>query len=70
MLTNPAKDITPAELAVMRRVAGGEGSKRIADETGRSRYTVADHMKAVRHKLNAKTIAHAVAILLRRGDLA
>lgn len=56
------KHLTPAELEVLAAAERGETGPELARRTGRSYWTIKDHLKRIRRKLGARTIAHAVAI--------
>ena len=55
------------ELEVLRLVARGWGTERIAAELGISRNTVRNHVRNLRHKLEAKTMLDAVVKGVRLG---
>jgi len=59
--------LTPRELDVLRRVAGGNRNKDIAELLNISEETVKVHLKHIMDKLSANDRTQAVAIALRRG---
>ncbi len=75
---NPPAPATPEEqsnlsrreLEVLRSVALGWDTPRIAAELGISRHTVRNHIRNLRHKLNANTKLDAVLKGIRLGILA
>ena len=67
-LTEPP-EISPRELEVLRLVALGWDSPRIAVELGISPHTVRNHVRNFRNKLNAATKLEAVMAAIRLGIL-
>lgn len=59
--------LSPMEILVLGRYAGGLRYKEIARERRVSRNTVKQHLAAARHKLNARSTTEACCIALRRG---
>jgi DNA-binding NarL/FixJ family response regulator len=59
--------LTLREIEVLRRVADGNGNKRIAHHLGIAEETVKAHMKNILAKLGANDRTHAVTIAVRRG---
>jgi DNA-binding CsgD family transcriptional regulator len=55
------------EVEVLTWVAQGKTQCEIAAILGIAKQTVSEHSAAARKKLNAETIAHAVAIGIRKG---
>ena len=64
-----APALTRRELEVLRLVALGRETHRIADELGISRHTVRNHIRNLRHKLDASTKLDAVVAGIRLGIL-
>lgn len=62
-------DLSRRELEVLRLVALGWETPRIAMDLGISRHTVRNHMRNLRHKLNAPTKLDAVVKGIRMGLL-
>jgi DNA-binding CsgD family transcriptional regulator len=58
--------ITPRELAVLRFVSLGMGSREIAKQLGIGEETVRTHLKKVQVKLGARNRAHAAAEAIRQ----
>ena len=65
----PRADLSARELEVLQHVAGGLGTKEIAQAIGRSPETVKAHLESIFKKLDARDRAHAVTIALQRGFL-
>jgi DNA-binding CsgD family transcriptional regulator len=66
-----ARGITPRELEIVRRVASGMTSPRIAEQLGISRFTVRHHLESIMRKLGVHTrgaVGAAVAELARESD--
>jgi len=61
--------LTPAELRVLREVADGKTTKRIAALSYHSRATIKGQRHSILVKLGAENMPHAVAIGFRRGLL-
>jgi DNA-binding NarL/FixJ family response regulator len=61
--------LTPAELRVIRDLAAGLTPKQIADEMGRSVYTVQTHIQNVIDKFGCHGRAEAIAAARRNGLL-
>ena len=61
------EDLTGRELDVLRKVAGGNRNKDIADLLFISEETVKVHIKHIMDKLGAKDRTQAIAIAVRRG---
>ncbi len=59
--------LTAREIDVLRRIAGGNRNKDIADLLFISEETVKVHIKHIMDKLDAKDRTHAIAIAVRRG---
>ena len=55
-------DLTRRQLQVLVLVAQGGTSRTIAEELGIARDTVRTHAESMKHRLGARTLAHAVAI--------
>lgn len=62
--------LTPRELEVVGHVSQGKKNPQIARELGVGEETIKSHIKNSLRKLGAKNRAHAVAICLRRGEIA
>ena len=62
-------DLSRRELEVLRLVALGRETPRIAEDLGISRHTVRNHIRNLRHKLNAPTKLDAVVKGIRMGIL-
>ena len=63
----PAEDLTPRELEVLRMMADGLGNKQIAARLGISDHTAKFHVSAILGKLGVGSRTEAVAAGLRRG---
>ena len=59
--------LTPAEVDVLRLIAGGNANKRIASELSVSEETVKGRVKHILSKLGANDRTHAAMIGLKRG---
>ena len=59
--------ITPTEIRVVQWISVGLGDQDIADEMGRSVWTVKSQVCSVMRKLRAKNRGHAACIALREG---
>ena len=63
------RDLTPAEMAMLRLLARGLNNKEISEELKISDHTVATRLESILSRLGARNRTHAVAIALRRGIL-
>jgi DNA-binding NarL/FixJ family response regulator len=61
------EDLTPREVEVLRKIAGGNRNKDIAEILFISEETVKVHIKHIMDKLGAKDRTQAIAIAVRRG---
>jgi len=61
------EELTAREIEVLRKVAGGNRNKDIADILSISEETVKVHVKHIMDKLGAKDRTQAIAIAVRRG---
>src|SRR6266550_4177383 len=61
------EELTPREVEVLERVAGGNRNRDIADLLYISEETVKVHIKHIMDKLRAKDRTEAIAIAVRRG---
>jgi len=61
--------LSPREIEVLRRAAGGSSNKRIGVGLGITEETVKGHMRNILSKLGANDRTHAVSIALKRGFL-
>jgi DNA-binding NarL/FixJ family response regulator len=61
------EDLTPREVEVLQRVAGGNRNRDIAEQLFISEETVKVHIKHIMDKLGAKDRTEAIAIAVRRG---
>src|SRR4029453_8123431 len=59
--------LTPAEVVVLRLIAGGNANKEIPDQLAISEDTVKGRVKSILAKLDANDRTHAALIGLRRG---
>ena len=59
--------LTRVEKEVLQSFSDGDNSAEIAESRFRSKETIYAHMKHVREKLEARTIAQAVKIALKHG---
>ena len=59
--------LTPAEIAVLRLIAGGKANKQIADQLSITEETVKGRVKNILSKLGANDRTHAAMIGLKRG---
>jgi len=59
--------LTPAEIAVLRLIAGGNANKEIADQLGVTEDTVKGRVKSILSKLGANDRTHAAIIGVKRG---
>jgi DNA-binding CsgD family transcriptional regulator len=57
--------LSPRETEALRHYAAGRCGKQVASAMGVSLNTVKTFTKALRHKLGARTVAHAVALDLK-----
>jgi DNA-binding CsgD family transcriptional regulator len=61
--------LSKRELEVMQHISWGESSKEIAAILGITEATINQYVKSALDKLNAMNRSHAVAELLRKGDI-
>jgi DNA-binding NarL/FixJ family response regulator len=61
------EELTPRELEVLRKIAGGNRNRDIADVLLISEETVKVHIKHIMEKLGARDRTQAIAIAVRRG---
>jgi DNA-binding NarL/FixJ family response regulator len=61
------EDLTTREIDVLRRIAGGNRNRDIAELLSISEETVKVHIKHIMDKLGAKDRTQAIAIAVRRG---
>jgi DNA-binding NarL/FixJ family response regulator len=61
------EDLTAREVEVLRKIAGGNRNKDIAEILFISEETVKVHIKHIMDKLGAKDRTQAIAIAVRRG---
>jgi len=61
------ESLTPAEIVVLRLIAGGNSNKQIADQLGVTEDTVKGRVKSILAKLGANDRTHAAIIGLKRG---
>jgi two-component system, NarL family, response regulator len=59
--------LTPAEILVLRLIAGGNANKQIADQLSITEETVKSRVKCILSKLGASDRTHAAVIGLKRG---
>ena len=59
--------LTPAEISVLRLIAGGNANKQIADQLSITEETVKSRVKCILSKLGANDRTHAAIIGLKRG---
>lgn len=59
--------LTPAEIAVLGLIAGGNSNKQIADQLSISEETVKGRVKSILSKLGANDRTHAVVLGVKRG---
>jgi DNA-binding NarL/FixJ family response regulator len=59
--------LTPAEIAVLRLIAGGLANKQIADQLSITEETVKSRVKTILSKLGANDRTHAAMIGIKRG---
>ena len=59
--------LTPAEIEVLRLIAGGNANRQIADRLGIAEDTVKGRVRNILSKLGANGRTHAVMIALKRG---
>lgn len=62
-------DLSPRQLEVLTLLADGYRDRDIAPHLHVSISTVRQHVEDIRHKLDANTRAHAIAIAYRTGVL-
>jgi DNA-binding CsgD family transcriptional regulator len=60
--------LTPREREVMSLLATGLNAEQVARTLVISPFTVRTHVRNAKEKLGARTMAHAIAIVLRDGD--
>ncbi len=63
----PQRTCSPADADVLRMVARGWTTRRIAAHTSRTPRQVSDQLRAIRGRLGARTNIHAVVIAIRQG---
>jgi len=63
----PDDALTAREIEVLRRVAGGNSNKIVADQLSLTEETVKAHMRSILSKLGANDRTHAVTIAIKRG---
>jgi two-component system, NarL family, response regulator len=63
----PTLQLPPRELSILQLSANGNSRAEIAKELGIGVETVKALSSSLRHRLNAKNAAHAVAIGMRKG---
>ena len=63
------RPLTPRELQIMRLLVAGRDTQEIADQLEISPFTVRNHIRRARRKLNANTRIEAVLLAIRRGLL-
>lgn len=61
--------LSPREVELLRLIAAGTSTERIASDLAISIHTVRNHVRSLRHKLGAKTKLEAVVIAIRNGLL-
>ena len=61
--------LTPKEVEVLEFTEQGLDWRQIAEKMGVSRHTIASHKIALRRKLGARNMAHAVVLAYQRGIL-
>ena len=61
--------LSARELEILKRVAGGNSNRKVAELLGVTEETVKAHMKNIMSKLSANDRTHAVTISLKRGIL-
>jgi DNA-binding NarL/FixJ family response regulator len=66
---NESLNLTPHERRILGMVARGLTAPEIAGELQRAPGTIKDQEKKIRHKLGARSNAHAVAVALTEGIL-
>jgi len=67
--TAPAPKLSARETEILRLVAAGHSSDRIARDLDISIHTVRNHVRSFRRKLEAKTKLEAVVTAMHRGVL-
>jgi DNA-binding CsgD family transcriptional regulator len=60
--------LTPREREVMSLLATGLNAEEVARNLVISPFTVRTHVRNAKEKLGARTMAHAIALVLRNGD--
>ncbi len=68
-LTPAVERLSTREIQILHLAALGRHDREIAEEIGRSEYTVHDHWKAIRRKLGASDRANAVAVGIWSGEI-
>lgn len=68
-LANPTQDesLTPRQREIVRRVASGQSSRRIAEELGLSEKTVQNHRLQIRQRLNLHDVASLTRYAIEQG---
>jgi DNA-binding NarL/FixJ family response regulator len=61
------EDLTPREIQVLQRIAGGNRNRDIGELLFISEETVKVHIKHIMDKLGAKDRTEAITIAVRRG---
>jgi DNA-binding NarL/FixJ family response regulator len=61
------EELTPREVEVLRKIAGGNRNRDIGDVLLISEETVKVHIKHIMEKLGARDRTQAIAIAVRRG---
>lgn len=69
-LVPPSNDPSPRELEILVLVADGLTGPEIAERLGTSRGTVHTQQEAIRRRLGARSMAHALALAYVRGYIA
>src|SRR5262245_49679467 len=62
--------LTPAEVEILRLIAGGNANKQIATQLSLTEDTIKGHVKNILSKLGANDRTHAAVIGVRRGIIA
>jgi DNA-binding CsgD family transcriptional regulator len=63
----PRRRLSRREREVLNLIAAGADRQEIADELTISVATVRTHVRNLRHKLNARNRAHAIALAIQQG---
>lgn len=66
MSENNDNDLSSQEVEIMSFVKAGLSAKEISLKVNRNQRTVEKHLISVKSKLNAKNIAHAVALYMEK----